>query len=487
MKKVIILLFLGIILNGCSTFYNLQYKIYKRQKDNTILEVVEEKKDENLELLKLKDMEIDSLYKELQTYQFITDSLYTALEIANSRVAVNKGFVIPDSIEFAGRIFDLSNERFYHRFQEIYKSELRSAHKFIPRSGKYFSYFDSVFSKAGIPLDAKYLAVAESGLSPLAGSRVGARGIWQFMPATAKGFGMRINDFIDDRQNVFISTEKAASLLKSNYNYLKARGAEDWLLAMCAYNAGAGSIARVVRKQGGNNFFDLIMQVDETNKYVWRAVAIKMIFENEEEIFGKKFEREEPIFSKIKIKRLELKGHYKIDEWAKYQGTNISQVWQLNPWIKIYERKRKRYSSVTDVVLPPGKYEIAVPINAVKNEEKLAQLEKKFQKKNAGYFTEHIVRKGDNLSKIAYKYKTTVKNIKSINGLTSNIIYPGQKLKLIGKPVKTTKIYVVKKGDSVGGIASKLGVKTTALIQKNKLKKKNNGVVLIYPGQKLYY
>ena len=487
MKRIIILLFLGTVLNGCSTFYNLQYKIYKRGNNDASIEVTEEKNDGNLELLKLKDMEIDSLYKELQTYQFITDSLYTALEIANSRVAVNKGFVIPDSIEFAGRIFDLSNERFYHRFEEIYKFELKSAHKYIPRSGKYFSYFDSVFAKAGIPLDAKYLAIAESNLSPLAGSRVGARGIWQFMPATAKGFGMRINDFIDDRQNVFISTEKAASLLKNNYSYLKDRGAEDWLLAMCAYNAGAGSIARIIRQQGGDNFFDLIMQVDETNKYVWRAVAIKMIFENEEEIFGKKFEREKPILSKIKFERLELKGYYKIDEWAKYQGTNISRVWQLNPWIKIYERKRKKYSAVTDVVLPPGKYEIAVPIDAVKNEMKLAELDKKFQKKNAGYFTEHIVKKGDNLSKIAHKYKTTVKNIKSINGLTSNVIYPGQKLKLVGKPINKTKIYVVKRGDSVGGIANKLGVKTATLIQKNKLKKKTNGVVLIYPGQKLYY
>ena len=493
-KRILIYIIAAFLLNGCSTFYNWEYKSFKKDK---IIEdkITAEKSPEiayievhpELELLKLKDLEIDSLYTELNTYQFITDSLYTALEIANSRVAVNTGFVIPDSIEFAGRMFDLSNERFYHRFEQIYQAELKSAHKFIPRSGKYFSYFDSVFTKQDIPLDTKFLAIAESGLYPLAGSRVGARGIWQFMPSTAKGFGMRIDSFIDDRLNTFIATEKAAVLMKNNYAYLKQRGAEDWLLAMCAYNAGAGSIAKVVRNQGGDNFFDLIMQVDETNKYVWRAVAIKMIFEHEEEIFGKKFERVEPILDNVKLESLELKGHYKIDDWAKYQGTNISQIWQLNPWIKLYERQRKRYSAVTDVVLPAGKYQIAVPVAAQKDAVMIAKVEKKYQKKNAGYFTEHVVKRGDNLSKIAYKYKTTVSSIKKINGLSSNLIRPGQKLKLVGKPVEKIHIYVVKKGDSVGDIASKLGVKMAVLIQKNKLQKKSNGVVLIYPGQKLYY
>lgn len=487
LKKISLILLLTFLTSGCSLWHQLEYRQYKQAKAVEKQAQPEAEETEWQAMILHKDLQIDSLYKELETHQFIIDSLYTALDVSNSRVAVNQGFMIPQTFEFAGRIFDLSNERFFHRFQQIFQQEVKSAHRFIPRSGRYFDYFDSVFSQHDIPLDVKYLAVAESMLYPLAGSRVGARGIWQFMPSTAKGFGMRINSFIDDRLDLFVSTEKAAILLQSNYAYLKQRGAEDWLLAMCAYNAGAGSIAKVVRNQGGDNFFDLIMQVDETNKYVWRAVAIKMIFENEEAIFGKKFERQAPILSEIKLVDLSLNGHYKIDDWAQAQGTNISQVWQINHWIKLYERQRKKYSAITDVVLPPGDYKIAVPIEAKADAELVAEVEKKYRQKNAGYFTQHVVKRGDNLSSIAYKYKTTIANIKSINGLNSNLIFPGQKLKLVGKPAAKDQIYVVKKGDSVGKIAGKLGVKSTHLIQKNDLQKKNNGVVLIYPGQKLYY
>lgn len=486
--KYVLMLSVAMTLFSCSYLYQVEYDNFKQEKHNEEKIASSFEVSENLsEIVEKKNSEIDSLYSVIETMQFTVDSLFNALEVSNSRVSVNNGFVIPDSLEFAGRIFDLRNERIYDKFEKIYNQELKNAHKFIPRSGKYFTYFDSVFTESNIPLDTKYLAIAESGLSPLAGSRVGARGVWQFMPKTAKGYGMRINSFVDDRLDVFVATKYAAQLLKSNYRYLKRKGAEDWLLAMCAYNAGAGSVARVVRNQGGTNFFDLIMQVDETNKYVWRAVAIKMIFENEKDIFGKKFERQTSILDEVKFVNISLNGHYKIDEWAKCQGTNISQVWQMNPWIKLYKRTRRKYSAVTDVVLPPGKYTITIPKNVDGDVVKIASLEKQFQKKNAGYFVEHIVKRGDNLYEIARKYKTTVGKIKSINGLTSNTIHPGKKLKLYGSPAASkTKYYVVKKGDSVGRIASRLGVKSSKLIALNKLTKKSD-VVLIYPGQKLSY
>ena len=90
-------------------------------------------------------------------------------------------------------------------------------------------------------------------MSCLAHSRVGADGIWQFMPKTAKGFGLKVNSFIDERRDVFKSTEAAAKFLQSNYDYLSQKSAEDWLLAMSAYNAGAGNISKVMRKQGGKD------------------------------------------------------------------------------------------------------------------------------------------------------------------------------------------------------------------------------------------
>ncbi len=488
MFRIIFTLFIILVFIGCTLLPKVE-PVQQIENSPTIFSL--DPSDSLRQEITDKNMIIDSLYILLEESDFTIDSLYLALEVAKSRVAVNQDFIIPDSIVFAGRTFDLTNERIFDKFETIYKQELRVAHKFIPRCGKYFTYFDSIFSQYKVPLDTKYLAIAESRLSPMAGSRVGALGIWQFMPGTAKGYGLRLDSFIDERRNVFLATPAAAKYLLNARSYLKERGTDDWLLAMSSYNAGVGSIAKVIRQQEAYDFFDLLMRVDETHKYVWRAVAIKMIVENEEEIFGKRFDRKEPILKNAHLIDLTLKGHYKIDEWAKAQGTSIGRILEMNPWIKIYKRNRVKYSAINDVVLPPGKYSVLIPNGNGIDKELLAKIEKQFLNKNAGFFTHHIVKRGDNLYNIAKKYKTTVSRIKSLNHLSSNVIQPGQRLKLYGTTSggavqKTNNYHTVKKGDTVGTIAQKLGISQKDLITRNNLKT-SNGIVMIYPGQKLYY
>ncbi len=484
MRKV----FFVLIILVCSCSYHQELKddfIFEEPELNEV-QIFNVNEDSLNQVILHKGIQIDSLLSVIEEMSFSIDSLLLALEISNNRVAVNLDFQIPDSIIFAGRVFDLTNERIYNKFEKIYKQELKSAHKFIPRSGKYFAIFDSIFTEHNIPLDTKYLAIAESRLSCLAQSKVGAVGIWQFMPNTAKGFGLKVNSFIDERRDVFKSTIAAAKYLKNNYDFISQKGSEDWLLAMSAYNAGAGNISKVMHKQGGKDFFQLIMQSDESHNYIWRAVAAKLIIDNEEEIFGRKFEREKPLLEQIRLEKIKLNGHYKIDDWAKAQGTFVGIIWEYNPWIKIYQRNRKKYSAINNVVLPPGEYTILLPKNCEKNDSQIAIYEQQFLNKNAGYFTHHIVKKGDTLYDIAVKYKTSVSKIKMLNGLNSNIIRPGQKLKLYGSKQNKTGSYIVKKGDYVAAIAQKLGTSSHNLIQRNNLKKKN-GIVIIYPGQKLYY
>ncbi len=163
----------------------------------------------------------------------------------------------------------------------------------------------------------------------------------------------------------------------------------------------------------------------------------------------------------------------------------------MNPWIKIYKRSRVKYSAINNVVLPPGKYSVLIPNGNGIDKELLAKIEKQFLNENAGFFTHHIVKRGDNLYDIARKYKTTVSRIKSLNHLSSNVIHPGQKLKLYGTSSggtvqKTNNYHTVKKGDTVGTIAHKLKISQNKLISRNNLKTRN-GIVMIYPGQKLYY
>ncbi|MCF7794230.1 MAG: LysM peptidoglycan-binding domain-containing protein [Candidatus Cloacimonetes bacterium] len=483
MKHLLIILLLILVVAGCSLNKTAEPEIQKLEpmNENAVI-------DSLYKVISYKDQKLDSLYLQLQNYDFIIDSLEIELDISNSRVAVNQNFHIPDSLVFADRVFDLTNERLYNKFEKIFKHELRSAHKFIPRSGKYFAIFDSIFTEYKIPLDVKYLAIAESQLTPMATSHVGAAGIWQFMPSTAKGFKMRIDSFVDERRDVFFSTKAAAQYLLNSHDYLKNRGAEDWLLTMCAYNAGAGSIAKVIRQQEVYDFFDILMNADETQQYVWRAAAIKLIFDNEQALFGKILERQKPLLDENHLVEVKLKGHYKIDDWAKAQGTSLGRILELNPWIKIYKQSRRKYSAVNNVVLPPGDYEILIPNNGVVDEKALAALEKQFLNENTGFFTHHIVKRGDTLYDIARKYKTTISKIKGLNGLRSNVIYPGQKLKLYGNQTKTqgSRNYIVKKGDTVGEIADKLGVTSKWIITNNNLKN-NNGIVIIRPGQKLYY
>ncbi len=507
MKKIIYLMLVVTIISGCSTFVNLIEEDHSsfnlvessiRTSDNSSYEeeaiTVEECEDEreinNLELnQKLYNYQttIDSLYRELADKDAHIDSLiFEISRLKDNIIITDVGF--PSEIEFAGQIIDLSIERNLERFEKAYNSELKSAVRYMPRSGRYFALMDSIFTQAGVPVDTKYLAIAESRLSYRAHSPMGADGVWQIMPNTGKHYKMQINDFVDERRDIYKSTEIAARLLNDTYRYFSNKGAEDWLLAYCAYNAGMGNVNKVLQAQGGSKFTDLIFKTQETNEYVWKAIAIKYIFDNEEKIFAKKFEREKDILEETKVVQVTLNGHYKLDEWAKAQGTNIGTVYELNPWIKIYRQSRQKYSAINDVVLPAGNHNILLPRDAISDTVKVAELEKQFLNKNAGYFTHHTVKKGDNLYDIARKYKTTVSKIKQLNGMNSNMIRPGQKLKLYGNASSNGDgLYTVQKGDSISSISSKLKVKQKTLISKNNLQKNKSGVILIYPGQKLTY
>ncbi|MFA7123678.1 MAG: lytic transglycosylase domain-containing protein, partial [Candidatus Delongbacteria bacterium] len=315
---------------------------------------------------------IDSLYSvieslnENQSYLlFRIDSLEAELSYYSSMALVNEDFEIPRKYSFAGYEVDLSSDRAYDKLQKIFKNEVKAAYRYIPRSGEYFPYFDEVFKVYGIPEDVKFLSIAESALNPNATSHAGAAGIWQFMPKTAKAYGLKITDYIDERRDVLKSTEAAAKYLKANYTELQRNGIDDWLLAMCSYNAGIGNVLRDVKSQGADCFFKVIMRAEETDYYVYRSIAIKMIFEYQKEIFGKEFELEKPLFEKYKKVEVVSKGYHELKDWAKAQGTTLAEVYEINPWIKISKFRRAKYTPLNKVIIPPGEFTVLVPAASV--------------------------------------------------------------------------------------------------------------------------
>lgn len=138
-----------------------------------------------------------------------------------------------------------------------------------------FKVIHSVFKKYDIPLDLKYLAVVESNLKNDLVSRTGAKGLWQFMPATAREHGLKITDDYDERLHVYKSSEAAAKYLKQLYSEFG-----DWLLVVAAYNSGPGYVKRAIKKSGSVDFWELqYFLPKETRFHVKKFISVQYYFE----------------------------------------------------------------------------------------------------------------------------------------------------------------------------------------------------------------
>jgi hypothetical protein len=148
----------------------------------------------------------------------------------------------------------------------------------MKNAARYFPIIEDILKEEGVPLDFKYLSVAESNLSNVISS-AGARGFWQFMKAASKDYGLEVNKEVDERYHLEKSTRAAAKYLK----WLKDKHGS-WINAAAAYNMGPGGFSRAQKSQGEDSFFDLNLN-SETSRYVFRLVAIKEIMSNPEK-FG---------------------------------------------------------------------------------------------------------------------------------------------------------------------------------------------------------
>ena len=145
------------------------------------------------------------------------------------------------------------------------------------RANKYFSIIEYYLKATGLPEDFKYLAVVESGFKN-AVSSAGAAGFWQIMPATANDWGLTVNQFIDERNDIYKATLAACKELARNYLFLKKNyNITSWVLAAAAYNNGIGNITNAIKRQG-KNYFQMNLNA-ETAVYVYKIIAVKELFE----------------------------------------------------------------------------------------------------------------------------------------------------------------------------------------------------------------
>jgi hypothetical protein len=210
----------------------------------------------------------------------------------------------------------------------------------LKKAARYFPYFEKVFKEKGIPLDFKYMAVAESNLNNVVSS-AGAKGIWQFMESAASYYGLEVNAEVDERYHPEKATGAAAQFILDHH-----RRFSSWTLAAAAYNMGGTRIGKELTTQGSNNYYDLQIN-EETSRYVFRLLAYKAIFENPE-TFGYYLEKEEHYPPLDRFKLVEVNTAIPdLAKFAREQGTTYRMLKLYNPWListRLSNPEKKTYS-----------------------------------------------------------------------------------------------------------------------------------------------
>lgn len=235
---------------------------------------------------------------------------------------------LPKSVSFCGEEFPLDNFDVRERLDKelIVNAYYHSSTiQGLKRANRYFPEIEKALKENGIPDDFKYLCLIESGLSQ-AVSPAGAKGFWQFMPATAEEFNLTVNNQNDERLDVTKSTNAACKYLRKAQNKFN-----NWMLTAASYNAGMGGIQNAMEDQLVERYFDLHLN-NETSRYVFRILAMKIIFENPE-AYG--FSKEQiELYEPIATRKIEVKEVIPdLKKWAKENGSNYHMVKVLNPWI----------------------------------------------------------------------------------------------------------------------------------------------------------
>jgi len=199
--------------------------------------------------------------------------------------------------------------------------------RLIKLAPRFFTIIDPILKEEGIPADFRYLAVAESGLNPKAVSPAGAVGFWQLMKGTASDYGLEVNAEVDERYHIQKSTRAACRYLRESYQKYG-----NWSLVAASYNAGRGAVDRQLARQKANNYYDLLMS-EETERYVFRILALKLILEDPLK-YGFLIGEDEkyPLWD---TKSLEINGPVTdFADFALQQGTSYKMLKYYNPWLR---------------------------------------------------------------------------------------------------------------------------------------------------------
>lgn len=317
-----------------------------------------------------------------------------------------------------------------HSFIEYFTIRDRAYTRMVmKRKELYFPLFEEKLKKYGLPDELKYLSIIESGLNPVAISRAGAVGLWQFMPYTGSSFGLHQDWYIDERMDPEESTEAACKYMKQLYKMFG-----DWELALASYNAGPGNVRKAIRRSGyKKTFWEVYNYLPrETRSYVPQLVAIiyTLKYADQHNIFVNQ-QQYLPEYDTIKVSQ-----YFHLETFTNQLGLCFDDIARLNPHVKRGALPEK----VRD-------FPLRVPSDLkdyiAENRAALYDTASKVGKKHLEYLSRNTpgstygrkrvvyrVRSGDVLGKIALRYNVRINDLKKWNRIRGNLIRVGQKLNI---------------------------------------------------------
>ncbi len=258
-----------------------------------------------------------------------------------AKVDPKTDYVFPEKADFCGEETPLQIIDVRERLDRELVTNVNmhgSTIMIMKRANRVFPIIEPILAKNNVPDDFKYLAVIESALIN-ATSPAGAKGVWQFMPETAKEKGMEVNEQVDERYNLAKSTEAACQ-------YLLAAKAKlgTWSLAAASYNGGMGGVSKQIDIQKQTNFYDLLL-IEETHRYIFRILALKEIMKNPL-IYGYNLQKSE-LYPIIETKKVQVDSTITdLVSFATKQGINYKTLKLYNPWLrdrKLDNKLKKKY------------------------------------------------------------------------------------------------------------------------------------------------
>ena len=377
-------------------------------------------------------------------------SSYFQLDTTSQLANINPYFedaVYIDRLKRLPNVMPMTYNSIVRKYIDQYTNRLRhSVSYMLGASNFYIPIFEDALLLHQIPLELKYLPVIESAFNPRARSRAGAGGLWQFMPATGKRYGLLINSLVDERCDPIKSSDAAARYLKDLYDIFG-----DWTLVIAAYNCGPGNINKAIHRAGGERDYWKIYPYlpAETRGYVPAFIAANYVmnYYGEHNIL--------PMRASIlaNTDTLLLNHDVKMEQIAKVCDIDIQQLKLLNPQyttnlipgyrqrstlrmpqkqlLTFIDLQDSIYNSTTqDVALTEDTEDVIEPVQTVSTRRSSASRSRTSASRHRSRAQNITVRRGQTLSEIARRNHTTVSKLRKLNGIRGNNIQAGKRLRV---------------------------------------------------------